>query len=188
MNRRRFVQSAGIVATWSFALDQPTAQAQPAVQAESHTTSSATEGRMLPAGQDIFGATRSLGFSHIAFKVSSAETNGNLFVLQHTSMTPGGPALHLHMAQEEWFYVEEGEVLVQLGDKQMTLKPGDTALVPRNTPHAFTTVRGPAKMTVAFSPAGNIEQYFVESAQPSPLHRDAAYFGVKVLGPPLKTT
>lgn len=182
MNRRRFVQSAGIAAAFPFASQQATAQADP------QTTSPAEQGRMLPAGQDIFGATRSLGFSHIAFKISGTETNGNLFVMQHTNMTPGGPHLHLHFAQEEWFYVEEGEVPVQLGDKQVTLKPGDTALVPRNTPHAFTAVKLPAKMTVAFSPAGKMEQYFVELGQPNAPHRDGAYFGTKVLGPPLKTT
>jgi mannose-6-phosphate isomerase-like protein (cupin superfamily) len=159
VNRRRFVQSAGIVAAWPFVPEpahaQPHAQAQLAAHAGSHTTSTTKEGRVLPVGQDIFGAARSLGFSRVAFKVSSAETNGNLFVLQHTNMTPGGPAQHLHVAQEGWFYVEEGEILVQLGDKQVTLKPGDTALVPRHTPHAFTAVQAPAKMTIAFSSAGH---------------------------------
>lgn len=181
MNRRRFVQSAGIAAAWPLASKQATAQAAP-------QTSAAAEGRVLLAGQDISGTAHSAGFSHIAFKISTAETGGNLFVLQHTNMTRGGPHLHLHLAQEEWFYVEEGEVLVQLGEKQVTLKPGDSALVPRNTPHTFTAVQIPAKMTVAFSPAGNMEQYFVEVSQPNPPQRDPAYFGTKVLGPPLKTT
>jgi mannose-6-phosphate isomerase-like protein (cupin superfamily) len=183
MNRRRFMQSAGIAAAFPFVLDQPAAQAEPP------TTSSTPKARVLPAGEDIFGATRSLGFSHLAFKVSSSETNGNLFVLQHTGMTPGGPPLHLHHAQEEWFHVEEGEVMFQIGEKQMTLKPGDTALVPRSTPHAFSAVPGrPAKMTIAFSPAGNMEQFFLDSAHPNPTLRDAAFYGVTVLGPPLKTT
>lgn len=182
MNRRDFVQAAGMAATLPLALAQRTAPAEPPA------TPSAKAGRVLPAGQDLFGVTRSLGFSHMAFKVSTAETNGNLFVLQHTNMTPGGPPLHLHIAQEEWFFVEEGEVLVQLGEKQVTLKSGDTALVPRNTPHAFTAVRRPARMTIAFSPAGNMEQYFLESANSNPTSPDPALYGVKVLGPPLKTT
>ncbi|GGA61744.1 hypothetical protein GCM10011507_11620 [Edaphobacter acidisoli] len=183
MNRRRFVQSAGIAAAFPFVLEQP------AAQAESSTATSAKEGRVLPAGQDIFGATRSLGFSHIAFKVSSKETNGNLFVFQHTDMTPGGPHLHLHFAQEEWFHVEEGEVLFQIGEKQMTLKSGDTVLVPRNTPHTFSAMPGRlAKMTIAFSPAGNMEQFFIDRARPNPINRDAGFYGGKVLGPPLKTT
>jgi hypothetical protein len=33
-----------------------------------------------------------------------------------------------------------------------------------------------------------MEQYFVEASQPNPPHRDAGYFGTKVIGPPLKTT
>ncbi|MFC5864426.1 cupin domain-containing protein [Acidicapsa dinghuensis] len=182
MNRRRFVQSAALAAASPFLPDQPAAQAEPSA------TSLTKEGRVLPAGQDIFGVTRSLGFSHLAFKVSGTETNGNLFVLQHTGMTPGGPPLHLHFAQEEWFHVEEGEVLFQLGDKQATLKSGETVLVPRNIPHTFSAVRGPARMTIAFSPAGNMEQYFIDTAQPNLKPRDPSFYGMKLLGPPLKTT
>lgn len=182
MNRRRFVQSAGMAAALPLAL------AQRSAHADQPTASTAKAGRVLPAGQDISGVPRTLGFSNIAFKVSTKETAGNLFVLQHTNMTPGGPSLHLHVAQEEWFFVEEGEVLVQMGEKQITLKPGDSALVPRNTPHTFTAVKSPAKMTIAFAPAGNMEQYFLDMATPNPVHRDPAFYGTKVLGPPLKTT
>ena len=187
MNRRRFMHSAGLAAAWPFpfTLDPGTSQAA----AQTTPPATASKARVLSAGQDLLGAAdRTLGFSHIAFKLSGAETGGSLFILQHTGMTAGGPALHLHLAQEEWFYVEEGEILFQLGEEQRTLKAGDTALAPRKIPHTFTTLRGPARMTIAFSPAGNMEQYFLDNAHPNPKPRDPAFYGVKVLGPPLKTT
>ena len=44
------------------------------------------------------------------------------------TLLPGGPPLHYHLAQEEWFYVMEGEVLFQVGDKRLTLKRANPCL------------------------------------------------------------
>jgi quercetin dioxygenase-like cupin family protein len=94
--------------------------------------------------------------------------------------------------QEEWFYVMEGEVLFQIGEKRLQLKAGDSVLAPRKVPHAFTAVGAkPAKMLIAFSPAGRMEQFFVEAAQQNPPLQDAALFAkydMKLIGPPIKTT
>jgi hypothetical protein len=43
--------------------------------------------------------------------------------MEHTHLTHGGPALHLHLDQEEWFYVLEGEVAFQIGDQRLRLGP-----------------------------------------------------------------
>ncbi len=55
------------------------------------------------AGEDRSGHPHSLGFSSILFKVPTSETAGGLFVMEHTHLLPGGPPLHLHLYQEEWF-------------------------------------------------------------------------------------
>src|ERR1700761_461149 len=58
---------------------------------------------VVPAGQDRFGAPRTLGFSSLAFKVDPAATSNNLFIIEHRNLMPGkGPALHIHLSQEEW--------------------------------------------------------------------------------------
>jgi mannose-6-phosphate isomerase-like protein (cupin superfamily) len=144
------------------------------------------------AEQDRFGEARSLGFSQIRFKTVTADTGGNLFIIEHSKLKPGGPPLHLHLMQEEWFYVMEGEVLFQIGEKRLQLKAGDSVLAPRKVPHAFTAVGAkPEKMLIAFSPAGRMEQFFVEAAQQNPPLQDAALFAkydMKLIGPPIKTT
>ncbi|MGO8757722.1 MAG: cupin domain-containing protein [Terracidiphilus sp.] len=120
------------------------------------------------AGEDRFGHLHSLGFSSLAFKVSTADTGGNLFVIEHRGLTPGaGPALHLHLSQEEWFYVMEGAVIFQVGEQRITLHSGDSVLAPRRVPHTFSAVGAPAHMLIAFTPADKMEQYFIDaSAQP----------------------
>jgi mannose-6-phosphate isomerase-like protein (cupin superfamily) len=154
----------------------------PAASAEEH---------VVLATQDRFGEARSLGFSQIAFKTSTADTSENLFVIEHSNLKPGGPPLHLHLMQEEWFYVMEGEVLFQIGEKRLQLKAGDSVLVPRKVPHAFTAVGvKPAKMLIAFSPAGKMEQFFIDAAK---LEGGAlqgadfyAKYDMKLVGQPIK--
>jgi mannose-6-phosphate isomerase-like protein (cupin superfamily) len=116
------------------------------------------------AGQDRFDHPHTTGFSTgMLFKVSATDTNGALFVMEHTHLTPGGPPLHLHLQQEEWFYVMAGDVAFQVGDRRINLKAGESLLGPRQIPHTFSSVGpGPARMLIAFCPAGKMEQYFHE--------------------------
>jgi mannose-6-phosphate isomerase-like protein (cupin superfamily) len=117
------------------------------------------------AGQDRLGPPRSLGFSSLAFKVGTADTGGNLFVIEHRNLMPAtGPALHLHYAQEEWFYVLEGEVVFQVGDQRLHLRAGESVLAPRRVPHTFSAAGSPAHLLIAFTPAGKMEQYFIDAA------------------------
>lgn len=116
------------------------------------------------AGQDRFDHPHTTGFSTgMLFKVSSTDTNGALFVMEHTHLVPGGPPLHLHLQQEEWFYVMAGEVAFQVGDRRINLRAGESVLAPRRIPHTFSSVGpDPARMLIAFCPAGKMEQYFQE--------------------------
>ncbi len=99
----------------------------------------APEAHPIPAGHDRLSEHHSLGFSTIAFKVLPRETAGNLFLIEHTHLRKGGgPPLHVHYAQEEYFYVMDGDFLFQVGDRRIALHPGDSVLGPRNLPHTFT--------------------------------------------------
>ena len=119
----------------------------------------------VPAGEDRSGHLHSLGFSSLAFKVVTSDAAGNLFVIEHTNLMPNtGPALHLHLSQEEWFYVMEGEVRFQVGDHRLRLGPGESILAPRRIPHTFSATGSPAHMLIAFTPADKMEQYFIDAA------------------------
>lgn len=133
--------------------------------AQAHREAAAGAVHVLPAGQDISGPPRTLGFSSLAFKVGSAETGGNLFLIEHRNLMPNtGPPLHLHYIQEEWFYVMEGQVIFQVGDQRVQLSAGESVLAPRSISHTFSAVNQPAHLLIAFTPAGKMEQYFLDAA------------------------
>jgi len=134
-------------------------------QVEAQTSSTQAAGlHVVGAGQDRFGHPHTLGFTTgMLFKVSASDTNGALFVIEHTHLTPGGPPLHIHVQQEEWFHVVGGEVAFQVGDQRFQLKAGESILAPRGIPHTFSSVGpDPGRMLIAFCPAGKMEQYFHE--------------------------
>ncbi len=118
----------------------------------------------IAAGEDRTGHLHPLGFSSLAFKVVPSDTAGNLLVIEHRSLMPDtGPALHMHLSQEEWFYVMEGEMRFQVGDQRLSLRSGDSILAPRRIPHTFSATGSPAHMLIAFTPADKMEQYFIDA-------------------------
>jgi mannose-6-phosphate isomerase-like protein (cupin superfamily) len=132
------------------------------VEAQSATAASSSGLHVVGAGNDRFGQPRTLGFSSsLLFKVAGNDTNGGLFIIEHAHLQPGGPPLHLHFNQEEWFYVMEGEVAFQVGEQRVNLRSGESVLAPRRIPHTFSSIgAAPARLLIAFCPAGKMEQFF----------------------------
>jgi quercetin dioxygenase-like cupin family protein len=179
MKRRSFLKTAAALVPAAgfpaFAIENAPAAQSPA------------EAHLVPASQDRFGESHSFGFSTILFKVVPRDTGGGLFLIEHVNLVKGGPPLHLHLYQEEWFYVVEGEVLFQVGDSRKKLGPGDSILGPRNIPHAFSSVgQKPGRMLIAFTPAGKMEEFFRATAIPSLPALDAEMlrrYDMKLVGP-----
>jgi len=176
MKRRSFLKSAAAVL--------PAGVFDPLAIAE---TPAQEQGHVIAAGRDRLNETHSRGYSSILFKVLPRETNNGLFVLEHLNLVNGGPPLHMHPDQEEYFYVISGEVRFALGNERLVLKTGDSVLGPRGIPHTFAAVQGkPSHMLIAFTPAGKMEDFLRATAVPNPPKQDAAFwrkFDIELLGP-----
>jgi len=71
-----------------------------------------------------------------------------------------GSPVHTHRNEDEWTYVLEGEIGVELGSETHTAQPGDLILKPRNVPHAFWNgTDEPARLLEIITPGG-FEGYF----------------------------
>ncbi len=141
------------------------------------------------AGADRFGEQRGLGISTIDFKVTMLNSS-DIFILENTFMSRGGPPRHLHFDQDEWFYILEGEFQFEVGADRFHLHPGESLLAPRQVPHVWAFVgetRG--RILVAFLPAGKMEAFFreVTRANAMPPQDPALWraYGMELLGPPL---
>jgi mannose-6-phosphate isomerase-like protein (cupin superfamily) len=123
------------------------------------------------------------------FKVGTGDANGGLFVIEHNNLNKGGPPRHLHYEQEEWFYMMEGEMIMEVGTERLRLKPGDSVCAPRSVPHVWAYVGDkPGRLLIAFAPAGQMEAFFREVTKPNAAPMDAKTFrayGMEHVGPPL---
>ncbi|WP_263351845.1 cupin domain-containing protein [Acidicapsa acidisoli] len=181
MKRRSFLKSAAAFI--------PTAGLQALALSHGSESPSSDQVHVVTAGQDRLWEAHSRGYSSILFKVLPRETNGGMFIIEHVGLVKGGPPLHLHLHQEEWFYVMEGEVLFQIGDGRKQLRAGDSVLGPRGVPHTFSSVgEKPGRMVIAFNPAGKMEDFLRATAIPNPPVQDAAFFRryeMELVGPPI---
>lgn len=90
------------------------------------------------------------------------ETTGGAFSLVEHPLPPRalGAPLHTHRNEDEYSYVLEGRIGVQLGDEVLEAGAGELVLKPRGVPHAFWNAGDePARLLELISPAG-FEGYF----------------------------
>lgn len=113
------------------------------------------EGFSVAAGKDRFNEGFNRNGTTIDCKVSGKDTGGAMCVLEVNNT--GWPR-HLNPDQDEWIYVVEGEVELELGQKRCHLGARESMFIPRNVEHAWGGV--PAKIINTYQPAGKVEEFF----------------------------
>jgi quercetin dioxygenase-like cupin family protein len=122
------------------------------------------------------GKTISVLGNAYTYKAAKEDTGGAYALIEHT-VVGDGPPPHIHTAEEEAFYVLEGELNVLVGDRTVTATTGAFVLVPRGTVHTYSKIgTASAKILVIISPAG-FEKFFEEIAGPPDLEK------IKALAP-----
>ena len=143
------------------------------------------------------GQARSHPGTSPVIKAGAADTGGLVTVAEEVvgPRTVGGP-LHVHDQEDEFVYVIDGHLLVQLGEERHDLGPGCFAWMPRQVPHGFANVSdSPAHIVGGVMPGG-IEKYFAaqssylaQLAGPPDLERIVAIWagsGARLAGPPIE--
>lgn len=94
---------------------------------------------------------------------ASAESTGGAFsIIEEINAVDAPP--HIHTAEDELFYVLEGEHVFTVGDTEYDAGPGDLIFVPRGVRHAQRRVIPMTGRTLTmFSPPG-MEGFFRELA------------------------
>jgi quercetin dioxygenase-like cupin family protein len=100
------------------------------------------------------------------FLATGEDTDGRYALWEAIVPPGGGPPPHVHSREEEGFYVLEGEITLQVGDKRLVAGPGMFVNMPVGTPHSFKNESSrPARVLISVAPAG-LEKMFVEFGVP----------------------
>ncbi len=98
---------------------------------------------------------------------ATGEQTGGAFGLIEQVLPPGfAPPPHVHHAEDEAFYILEGELTFRCGDRTLPAPRGTLVFLPRGVAHTFqVSDAGPARLLQLNTPAG-LEQFFVELGEP----------------------
>ena len=135
----------------------------------------------------------------IRIKTAGEQTGGRFSQVESLDPQGSGTPMHVHLNEDETFYVLEGEVSLFVDGERIDVSAGDFAYVPRGASHGYVVRSEQARMLVTFSPAG-FEEAFVELGVPvvegeapptetvlppvEEIVRAFAPYGCEILGPP----
>lgn len=128
------------------------------------------------------------------------ETGGRYACWEAIVPPGGGPPPHLHHREVEGFYILEGELSFEIGERRVVATAGMFVNLPIGVRHSFRNEsQHPTRMLTTVAPAG-LEQMFFEVGTPLPpgsvtappptaadienLRRAAPRYGIEIFLPP----
>ena len=87
-------------------------------------------------------------------RATAADTGGQMSIVEITE-PPGTEApLHVHHREDEGFWILEGDLTFEVGDKTIPAGPGDYLFGPRDIPHRYMVGDTGCRMLFIFTPGG----------------------------------
>ena len=142
--------------------------------------------------------------SLVTVRVSTADGQDGISVLEHRVPYGFSPPLHLHRTEDEIFHVLEGEFRVQVRDQEHRLRAGDILLGPKGVPHTYRVESAQGGRCVTITVRGDFERFVRAVSRPAQrpelpapagppsadaiqvLRATAAQYGIELVGPPLR--
>ncbi len=100
-------------------------------------------------------------------KATAADTGGQMTIVEVTEHPGAEAPLHVHHRDDEGFWILEGEVTFEVGDKAIEASAGDYVFAPRYIPHRFTVGDRGCRMLFILVPGG-IEDVIRATSEPAP--------------------
>ncbi len=130
----------------------------------------------------------------LTFKLRGEQSKGALTAVESIAAPGEGPPLHVHVNEDEVFYVLEGTLRLKLEGNIQAAPAGAFAYIPRGVSHTWQNVgQTPARILALFTPAaGGMETFFDRFATlpddapvPEAFRTLGSEAGMEVVGPPI---
>lgn len=125
--------------------------------------------------------------------LSSRDSNGQMNVIKSHTPPQGGPPLHRHSREDEFFYIQEGRFRFEVDGETIEAGPGCAVYAARGTVHTFQNIGETTATMITVTQPGGLADYFTEVQQaagggaPDPvvLLPISERYGLEILGPPM---
>jgi quercetin dioxygenase-like cupin family protein len=81
--------------------------------------------------------------TRMSVKAGGEQTDGAFTFLEWAAPAGFAPPRHVHDREHEAFYLLDGEIAVDCGDRRWTAGPGDFVFLPRGIAHSLLTAASP---------------------------------------------
>lgn len=143
---------------------------------------------VLPNGASRFSGPQGREADVTELLATREQTGGALGLVRQTIAPKSGPPLHIHRANDEFFYIVSGEFKFKLSDRIVSTPAQSIVFVPRGTAHTFENVgTKPGVLLVGVTPGG-LEMMFAErqGVDPEANRTLEKMHNMEVVGPPLR--
>ena len=116
------------------------------------------------------------------------QTGGSLGLLKQIIAPKSGPPTHVHLTEDEFFYVLKGHFKVKLGDQIIDAPAQSVMFVPRGVVHTFQNASAePGELLVGVIPGG-LEGMMIErpGVDKEAVKALAKKYNMEVVGPPIQ--
>jgi mannose-6-phosphate isomerase-like protein (cupin superfamily) len=149
---------------------------------------------VVKAGEDRIGGTLNVLDLETSVKISSRDSGGAYSMMEQFYPPNGGPPLHLHHREDEWWYILEGSFVFEIDGERVYAGAGDTVFGPRGRRHTLQNIGSTRGKTLVTVVPGGLDKFFRElsaavppgaSPDPAVIQPIFAKYGLELLGPPL---
>jgi mannose-6-phosphate isomerase-like protein (cupin superfamily) len=142
-----------------------------------------------------------VGSGMVTVLLGGEETNGAYTLFAEVTDPAGAVPVHLHEREDEAFFILAGRFEFQVGDRTITVGPGEFLVAPRGVPHTYRNLDATPSHKLALAWPAGLDRFFLEVGQPvaapaetSPVPNEhvaipglaemAARYGMTILAPP----
>jgi quercetin dioxygenase-like cupin family protein len=134
------------------------------------------------------------------FLAVAGDTGGRLTAWEELLPQGSSPPLHVHADADEAWFVLDGDLTFQVGDRTWSAEPGAFVWAPRAVPHTFR-VDSPSARLIGLAVPGGFDRFVLATGRPAEaatlppppegppdlagLVAAAREHGMEILGPPL---
>ncbi len=100
-------------------------------------------------------------------KASGKDTDGHFSLIEVVDPEGTETPLHVHHNEDEAFWILEGSLTFEVGDKTIKAESGSFLFGPKDVPHRYRVDKGPARLLFILSPSG-FEELVRDTSEPAP--------------------
>lgn len=130
-------------------------------------------------------------------KATRAQTGGAFGLIEQLAPVGAGSPYHVHRAEEESFYILEGQLEFHSQGRRFVKGPRGYVFLPRDVPHGFRVVGASVARFLVLTTPGGFEGFVTEAGEPASelrlpepsapnmekLAAVAAKYRIEILGP-----